>query len=97
VKLSPVTGNAEIARSISRSTVRRLLGGDVGVDADRDGFAINLHGGSLVAMGAGHDEGFAGRARGGLLQRQRYHKVSVNDLSFHNDFLESKCADRQTL
>ena len=70
-----------------------LLGRDVGVDADGDGFAVNLHGGSLVAMGAGHDQGFAGRAGGGLFQGQRYDEISVNDFSFHRGILGIKCAD----
>jgi hypothetical protein len=83
------------ARESGRSGERpgRLLGGDVGVDANGDDFAVNLHTGFLVAMGTGHDEGFAGRAGGGLFQGQRQDEISVNDFSFHNDFVGAKCAD----
>jgi hypothetical protein len=44
-------------------------------------------------MGTGHDERFAGRAGGGLFQGQRQDEISVNDFSFHNDFVGTKCAD----
>jgi len=47
-------------------------------------------------MRAGHDEGFAGRAWGGLFQGQGQHEVAVNDFSFHSSFLPRKVRQCQT-
>ena len=56
---------------------------DVGVEADDDGFAVDLGFGGLVSAGAGHGEGFARGGGPGGVERDLDVEDVVLDGGFH--------------